>query len=108
MQVLPRPRGADVLATRYKTPGQIGPLIDSVRRKNTTPPVLRSGRLDQQHHNLPLPLPAGAAEMDARSRRCDHDAWGTEEEHKGLVDRILTEETGLRVDDWVKLVAAVG
>ena len=63
-------------------------------------------------HNLPLPRCAKAlAEMERVSRAHKFvtiDAWHTEEEHERLLDWILTAETYLHVDDWVKLFKEVG
>lgn len=63
-------------------------------------------------HNLPLPLCKQAlAEMERVSHAHKFvtiDAWRTEEEHQRLLDWILTAETYMSVDDWVKLFAEVG
>ena len=36
------------------------------------------------------------------------DAWRTEEEHNALLQWILTAETYMHVDDWVKTFTQVG
>ena len=63
-------------------------------------------------HNLPLARCKQAlTEMERVSRAHKFvtiDAWHTEEEHQRLLDWILTAETYLSVDDWVKLFAEVG
>jgi len=63
-------------------------------------------------HNLPPERCKRAlAEMQRVSRAHKFvtiDAWRTEEEHQRLLDWILTAETYLHVDDWVKLFAEVG
>ena len=63
-------------------------------------------------HNLPLDRCKRAlAEMERVSRARKFvtiDAWRTDEEHQRLLDWILTAETYLAVDDWVKLFAEVG
>ena len=63
-------------------------------------------------HNLPLPLCRQAlAEMERVSRAHKFvtvDAWRTPEERERLLDWILTAETFMHVDDWVKLFAEVG
>jgi hypothetical protein len=63
-------------------------------------------------HNLPLDRCKKAlAEIERVS--CGHtfitvDAWRTEEEHQRLLDWILTAQSYLHVDDWVRLFAEVG
>ncbi len=63
-------------------------------------------------HNLPLPLCRRAlAEIQRVGRQhrfVTIDAWRTEEEHERLLDWILTAETFMHVDDWVRLFAEVG
>lgn len=63
-------------------------------------------------HNLPLNRCKQAlAEMERVSRAHKFvtiDAWRTDEEHQRLLDWILTAETYLHVDDWVKLFSEVG
>ena len=63
-------------------------------------------------HNLPpARCKLALAEMERVSRAHKFltvDAWHTEEEHQRLLDWILTAETYLHADDWVKLFAEVG
>lgn len=63
-------------------------------------------------HNLPLEeCKQALREMERVARTHKYvtiDAWRTEEEHKRLLDWILTAETFMAVDDWVRLFAEVG
>lgn len=63
-------------------------------------------------HNLPLDRCKRALrEMERVSRAHKFvtiDAWRTEEERQRLLDWILTAETYMSVDDWVKVFAEVG
>lgn len=63
-------------------------------------------------HNLPLDRCKQALrEMERVSRAHKFvtiDAWRTEEERQRLLDWILTAETYMSVDDWVKVFAEVG
>ncbi len=63
-------------------------------------------------HNLPLDRCKQALREMQRVSRAHKfvtiDAWRNEEEHQRLLDWILTAETYLSVDDWVKLFAEVG
>lgn len=63
-------------------------------------------------HNLPLDRCKQALrEMERVSRAHKFvtiDAWRTEEEHERLLDWILTAETYMSVEDWVRLFAEVG
>ncbi|HLB32913.1 MAG: methyltransferase type 11 [Verrucomicrobia bacterium RIFCSPHIGHO2_12_FULL_41_10] len=63
-------------------------------------------------HNLPPDLCKQALrEIERVSRAHKYvtlDAWRNEEEHQALLDWILTAETYMSVDDWVKLFNEVG
>lgn len=63
-------------------------------------------------HNLPLEACKQALrEMERVSRVHKYvtvDAWRTEEDHNALLQWILTAETYMHVDDWVKTFAQVG
>lgn len=63
-------------------------------------------------HNLPLaPCKQALREIERVSRGTKFltvDAWRTEDEHQRLLDWILTAETYLSVEDWVRLFAEVG
>ena len=63
-------------------------------------------------HNLPLEACKQALrEMERVSREHKYltvDAWRTPEEHHALRQWILTAETFMHVDDWVKTFAEVG
>jgi ubiquinone/menaquinone biosynthesis C-methylase UbiE len=63
-------------------------------------------------HNLPLKACKQALREIERVSRAHKfitvDAWRTEEERERLLDWILTAETYMHVDDWVKLFAEVG
>ncbi len=63
-------------------------------------------------HNLPLERCKQALrEMERVSRAHKFvtiDAWRNEEEHQRLLDWILTAETYLSVEDWVRLFGEVG
>lgn len=63
-------------------------------------------------HNLPLAACKQALrEMERVSRAHKFvtiDAWRNEEEHQRLLDWILTAETYMSVDDWLKLFAEIG
>jgi len=117
LQVLPGAtvRGIDVSAyAKENAHGQTGPLID-LGSAEKLPYADASFDLVisiNSIHNLPLPLCKQAlAEMERVSRAHKFvtiDAWHTEEEHQRLLDWILTAETYLSVDDWVKLFAEVG
>jgi ubiquinone/menaquinone biosynthesis C-methylase UbiE len=63
-------------------------------------------------HNLPLErCKQSLREMERVSKAHKFvtvDAWRTEQEHQSLVDWILTAETYMSVDSWMKLFAEVG
>jgi len=63
-------------------------------------------------HNLPLAKCRQALrEIERVSRAHKYvtvDAWRTEEERKRLLDWILTAETYMSVDDWLKVFTEVG
>lgn len=117
LQVLPGAtvRGLDVSAyAKEHAHGTTGPLIDLGSAESLPYPdksfdlVLSINSI----HNLPLERCKQALrEMERVSgahKFVTVDAWRTEEEHQRLLDWILTAETYLHVDDWVKLFAEVG
>ena len=63
-------------------------------------------------HNLPLKACSQAlGEMERVSRAHKYvtvDAWRTKDEHRALLQWILTAETYMHVDDWMKTFAEVG
>lgn len=63
-------------------------------------------------HNLPLDLCKQSLREIERVSRAHKfvtvDAWRTEAEHQALLQWILTAQTYMHVDDWVKLFAEVG
>jgi len=117
LQVLPAAtvRGIDVSTyARDNAYGATGPLID-IGSGDQLPYADHSFDLVvsiNSIHNLPLDRCKRAlAEMERVSRAHKFvtiDAWRTDEEHQRLRDWILTAETYLAVDDWVKLFAEVG
>jgi hypothetical protein len=117
LQVLPGAtvRGIDVSTyARENAHGATGPLID-IGSADTLPYADESFDLVisiNSIHNLPpARCKQALAEMERVSRGHKFvtiDAWRTEEEHQRLLDWILTAETYMHVDDWVKLFAEVG
>jgi hypothetical protein len=117
LQVLPGAtvRGIDVSTyAKENAYGRTGPLIDIGSGDQLPYPDASFDLVISINsiHNLP---PAGCqralAEMERVSRAHKFvtvDAWRTEDEHRRLLDWILTAETYLRVDDWVTLFAEVG
>lgn len=117
LQVLPQAtvRGLDVSAyAKDNAHGNVGPLIDLGSAESLPYPdksfdlVISINSI----HNLPLErCKAALREMERVSRAHKFvtiDAWRTEEEHQRLLDWILTAETYMSVDDWVRLFAEVG
>jgi hypothetical protein len=117
LQVLPGAtvRGIDVSTyAKGNAYGSTGPLID-IGSGDQLPYADASFDLVvsiNSIHNLPPDRCRRAlAEMERVSRAHKFvtiDAWRTEEEHQRLLDWILTAETYMSVDDWVKLFAEVG
>ena len=117
LQVLPQAtvRGLDVSAyAKENAYAGTGSLID-LGSAESLPYADRSFDLVisiNSIHNLPPGLCAQAlAEMERVSRAHKFvtiDAWRTEEERTRLLDWILTAETYMHCDDWVKLFAEVG
>ncbi len=117
LQVLPGAtvRGIDV--SRYakeNAHGSTGPLIDIGTADDLPYPDASFDLVVSINsiHNLPPQRCRRAlAEMERVGRGGKFvtvDAWHTEEEHQRLLDWILTAETYLHVDDWVRLFADVG
>lgn len=117
LQVLPSAtvRGIDVSAyAKENAHGATGALIDIGSAEQLPYPdsffdlVISINSI----HNLPLARCKQAlAEIERVSRAHKFvtvDAWRTDEERKRLLDWILTAETFMHVDDWVKLFAEVG
>jgi ubiquinone/menaquinone biosynthesis C-methylase UbiE len=117
LQVLPGAtvRGLDVSTyAKENAHAQTGPLID-IGSADSLPYPDKSFDLVisiNSIHNLPLGRCKQALrEMERVSRAHKFvtiDAWRTEEEHERLLDWILTAETYMSVDDWVRLFAEVG
>lgn len=117
LQVLPGAtvRGIDVsLYAKENAYGEMGKLID-VGSAEELP--YSSGSYDlvisiNSIHNLPLDRCKQALREMQRVSRAHKfvtiDAWRNEQEHQRLLDWILTAETYMSVDDWVKLFAEVG
>jgi len=63
-------------------------------------------------HNLPLELCKDSLREIERVSRAHKfltvDAWRTEEEYQALLDWVLTAETYMSVNDWVRLFSEVG
>lgn len=117
LQVLPHAtvRGTDVstYAKEHAHEG-MGALID-IGSAESLPYPDRSFDLvlsiNSIHNLTPPRCERALAEIERVSRKHKFiavDAWRTEEEHQRLLDWILTAETYLHVDDWVKLFARVG
>jgi ubiquinone/menaquinone biosynthesis C-methylase UbiE len=117
LQVLPRAtvRGIDVSTyARENAHGGMGPLIDIGSAEKLPYPDKSFDLVVSINsiHNLPLaPCKTALRELERVSRAHKFvtiDAWRTAEEHQRLLDWILTAETYLSVDDWVRLFAEVG
>ncbi len=117
LQVLPGAtvRGIDVSTyAKENAHGGTGPLIDIGSAESLPYPDKHFDLVVSINsiHNLPPERCKQALrEMERVSRAHKFvtiDAWRTEEEHQRLLDWILTAETYMSVDDWVKLFHEVG
>lgn len=117
LQVLPGAfvRGIDVSAyTKENAHGSMGTLIDigSAERLPYSDDSFDLVVSINSIHNLPLEKCKEALhEIERVSRSHKYitvDAWRTEEERQRLLGWILTAETYMSVDDWVRLFAEVG
>lgn len=108
-------RGIDVSQyAKENAYGNMGPLID-IGSGDLLPYPDKSFDLVisiNSIHNLPLERCKRALqEMERVSRTHKFvtlDAWRNEEEHQALLDWILTAETYMSVDEWVKLFQEIG
>ncbi len=117
LQVLPGAtvRGIDVSTyAKENAHGGMGPLIDIGSAESLPYPDKHFDLVISINsiHNLPLERCSRALREIERVSRAHKfvtiDAWRTEEEHQRLLDWILTAETYMSVNDWVKLFAEVG
>ena len=117
LQVLPQAtvRGIDVSAyAKENAHGSMGPMIDLGSAEKLPYPDKSFDLVVSINsiHNLPLArCKTALREMERVSRAHKFvtiDAWRTEEEHQRLLDWILTAETYMSVNDWVRLFAEVG
>ena len=117
LQVLPKAtvRGIDVSTyAKENAHGGVGQFIDIGSAEKLPYPdksfdlVISINSI----HNLPLErCKHSLREMERVSKAHKFvtvDAWRTEQEHQSLVDWILTAETYMSVDSWMKLFAEVG
>ena len=117
LQVLPKAtvRGIDVSTyAKENAHGGVGQFIDIGSAEKLPYPdksfdlVISINSI----HNLPLErCKQSLREMERVSKAYKFvtvDAWRTEQEHQSLVDWILTAETYMSVDSWMKLFAEVG
>jgi len=117
LQVLPKAtvRGIDVSTyAKENAHGGVGQFIDIGSAEKLPYPdksfdlVISINSI----HNLPLErCKQSLREMERVSKAYKFvtvDAWRTEQEHQSLVDWILTAETYMSVDSWMKLFTEVG
>jgi ubiquinone/menaquinone biosynthesis C-methylase UbiE len=117
LQVLPQAtvRGIDVSTyAKENAHGGMGPMIDIGSAEKLPYPDKSFDlviSINSIHNLPPARCKTALREMERVSRAHKFvtiDAWRTEEEHQRLLDWILTAETYLSVDDWVRLFAEVG
>ncbi len=117
LQVLPEAtvRGLDVsVYAKENAHGNMGPLIDIGSAEKLPYPDKSFDLVVSINsiHNLPLEkCKQSLREMQRVSRAhkfISVDAWNTEEEHQRLLGWILTAETYLPVNEWVKMFAEIG